>query len=223
MGYIESFDDGGDFYFIPTEGPAETAARIVALCRQELPERFGLDPLADIQVLTPMHKGEVGTIQLNNALQEALNPPMPDSAARGRFRPGDKVIQMRNNYTKEVFNGEVGGVVDSDHAARRTVVAFDDRELEYEGEEVDELSLAYAISIHKSQGSEYPAVVIPLVTQHYIMLQRNLLYTAITRAERLVVLVGSPKALRVALHNDRPMQRRTGLAARLRPKVGAHP
>jgi exodeoxyribonuclease V alpha subunit len=206
-------EDGGDFYFIPVEGPAEVAGRIVTLVSRLLPVHFGMDPLTDIQVLTPMHKGEVGTLQLNQALQAALNPPRPENRTMARFRGGDKVIQMRNNYAKEVFNGEVGVVAAA--RAKQTVVVFEEREVVYEGDEVDELSLAYAISIHKSQGSEYPAVVVPLVTQHYIMLQRNLLYTAMTRGQRLVVLVGSPKALRVALSNDRPMQRLTGLAARL--------
>lgn len=214
-----NLEDGGEFYFIPAEGPAQAAERVLRLCQRHLPDSFGLDPLADIQVLTPMHKGEVGTIQLNQALQAALNPLPPGEGPKGRFRKGDKVIQMRNDYTKEVFNGEVGTVVDANPAAKQTVVVFDDREVAYEGEEADALSLAYAISIHKSQGSEYPAVVVPLVTQHYIMLQRNLLYTAITRGQRLVILVGSPKALRVALDNDRPMQRRTGLAAQLRKAI----
>ncbi|MDJ0782046.1 MAG: ATP-dependent RecD-like DNA helicase [Desulfosarcinaceae bacterium] len=213
--------DGGDFYFLPAEGPAQSAARIVDLCRQQLPECFGLDPLADIQVLTPMHKGEVGTLQLNRALQAALNPPTAGTASAARFRVGDKVLQMRNNYTKEVFNGEVGSVTELDAAEKRTVVVFEGRKVIYEGDETEELSLAYAISIHKSQGSEYPAVVVPLVTQHYVMLQRNLLYTAITRGQRLVVLVGSPKALRIALANDRPMQRRTGLALRLKAAASA--
>jgi exodeoxyribonuclease V alpha subunit len=216
-----NLEDGGDFYFIPAQGPAEVADRIVTLVSDLLPASFGLDPLTDIQVLTPMHKGEVGTLQLNQALQTALNPPRPDSPEKVRFRIGDKVIQMRNNYTKEVFNGEVGVVAAA--AARQNKVVFEEREVVYEGDEIDELSLAYAISIHKSQGSEYPAVVVPMVTQHYIMLQRNLLYTAITRGERLVVLVGSPKALQVALSNDRPMQRRTGLAVRLAAALPALP
>jgi exodeoxyribonuclease V alpha subunit len=214
-------EDGGDFYFIPVEGPAEVAGRIVALVSDLLPARFDLDPLTDIQVLTPMHKGEVGTLQLNQALQAALNPPLPDSRSKARFRRGDKAIQMRNNYAKEVFNGEVGVVTAA--GTQETVVVFEGREVVYEGDAADELSLAYAISIHKSQGSEYPAVVVPLVTQHYIMLQRNLLYTAMTRGERLVVLVGSPKALRVALANDRPMRRHTGLAARLASALPVSP
>jgi exodeoxyribonuclease V alpha subunit len=209
-----NLEDGGDFYFIPSEGPPTTADCIVTLCSRSLPEHFGLDPLADIQVLTPMHKGEVGTLQLNQRLQAALNPS-PEGAQKVRFRSGDKVIQMRNDYAKEVFNGEVGAVVETDAGVRRTVVDFEGREVVYEGEEASDLSLAYAISIHKSQGSEYPAVVVPLVTQHYVMLQRNLLYTAITRGKKLVVLVGSPKALRVALTNDRPMRRLTGLRAQL--------
>jgi exodeoxyribonuclease V alpha subunit len=210
---VVDLENGGDFHFIPAQGPAAAAACIVTLVSNHLPESFGWDPRTEIQVLTPMHKGEVGTLQLNQALQAALNPLPPDGSIKARFRPRDKVIQMRNNYAKEVFNGEVGVVLAA--GAKQTVVVFDGREVTYEGEEADELSLAYAISIHKSQGSEYPAVVVPMVIQHYVMLQRNLLYTAITRAKRLVVLVGSPKALKVALSNDRPMQRYTGLTKRL--------
>jgi exodeoxyribonuclease V alpha subunit len=219
-------EDGGDFHFLPTEGPAATAEQIVTLCSRHIPDAFGLDPLTEIQVLTPMHKGEVGTLQLNQALQEALNP-QPADAPKARLRSGDKVIQMRNNYAKEVFNGEVGVValteLDADAGVKQITVIFEEREVDYNGEEIEELSLAYAISVHKSQGSEYPAVVIPLVTQHYVMLQRNLLYTAITRGEQLVVLVGSPKALRVALSNDRPMRRRTGLRARLVASLAVRP
>ena len=165
-----------------------------------------------------MHRGTVGVGNLNERLQDALNPAGSSGdrlIAGRRFRTGDKVIQMRNNYDKDVFNGDLGQIKSIDLVEQVVQVQFDDRIVEYDFADVPELTLAYAISVHRSQGSEYPAVVIPMLTQHYLMLQRNLLYTAITRAKKLVVLVGSRKAIGIAIHNDKVLRRYTGLAWRL--------
>jgi exodeoxyribonuclease V alpha subunit len=210
-----------EFYFIEQAAPEKALETVVNLCRKEIPRHFRLDPIRDIQVLTPMHRGTVGTLNLNRSLQSALNSAGDQVEVMGsRFKVGDKVMHLRNNYLKEVFNGDIGILhgIDPDHS--RVEVDYDGRLVSYDFMELDELALAYAISVHKSQGSEYPAVVIPLLTQHYIMLQRNLLYTALTRGKRLVIIVGSSKALRVALENDRPTQRRTLLARRLSPGIG---
>ncbi len=211
-----------EFYFMEQADPERVVETVVTLCRQEIPRHFRkdrhlrLDPIRDIQVLTPMHRGPVGTLNLNRVLQEALNPAGEQVDVMGRrFKVGDKVMHLRNNYRKEVFNGDIGIVDSIDLDAERAEVDYDGRKVPYNFMELDELSLAYAISVHKSQGSEYPAVVIPLLTQHYIMLQRNLLYTALTRGKQLVVMVGTAKALHVALKNDRPRQRRSTLARRL--------
>jgi exodeoxyribonuclease V alpha subunit len=178
-----------------------------------------LDPVRDIQVLSPMHKGTVGTIQLNQVLQEALNPQSPPGAGI-QFRPGDKVMHLKNNYAKEVFNGDIGVISEIDPSpkgsVRRLSVNYDDRLVDYESEELEDLTLAYAISVHKSQGSEYPAVVIPLMPQHHSLLQRNLLYTAITRGKKLVVIVGTRQALDTAIKNDRPGNRLSLLDQRLK-------
>ncbi|WP_319524200.1 ATP-dependent RecD-like DNA helicase [uncultured Desulfosarcina sp.] len=210
-----------EFYFLEQSDPEKVVQTVVNLCEKEIPRHFRLDPIREVQVLTPMHRGPVGTLNLNRVLQEALNPDAAQVAVTGsRFKEGDKVMHLRNNYRKEVFNGDIGIVCGIDPENERIEVDFDGRKVPYEFMEIDELSLAYAISVHKSQGSEYPAVVIPLLTQHYIMLQRNLLYTAITRGRQLVVLVGTTKALDVALKNDRPQQRRSMLAERLRSVNG---
>ena len=168
-----------------------------------------------------MHRGPVGTLNLNRVLQAALNSTDEQVEVMGsRFKAGDKVMHLRNNYRKEVFNGDIGIVDSIDMDKQRAEVDYDGRTVPYDYVEMDELSLAYAISVHKSQGSEYPAVVIPLLTQHYVTLQRNLLYTALSRGKQLVVVVGTTKALNVALKNDRPSQRRSMLARRLRGEVG---
>ena len=205
-----------DFSFIEAK-PEQIGAAIVSLCTRVIPQQLGLSGTRDIQVLTPMHKGPVGTLNLNRLLQAALNPGQGGvRAPGGTFRSGDKVMHLRNNYPKSVFNGEIGTVSRIDPQEGLLQVLFEGREVTYSDAELDELTLAYAISVHKSQGSEYPVVVMPLVTQHYVMLQRNLLYTALTRARQMVILIGSPKALRVAVQTDTPRRRRSLLAARLR-------
>ena len=187
------------------------------LLARRIPQRFGFDPVEEVQVLTPMNRGLLGTASLNGVLRELLNPVRGEAAvsSRGGFRAGDKVMQVRNNYDLEVFNGDLGRVVAIEEAEQRVVVNFDGRRVAYDPAALDELALAYACSIHKSQGSEYPCVVVPLHTQHYVMLQRNLLYTALTRARRLAVLVGEKRALRVAVGNARTRARHTRLAERL--------
>ncbi len=185
----------GDFYFVEADDPALVIDKILAMVTDRIPKKFGLDPLRDIQVLSPMNKSDLGVQNLNKLLQAALNPGKDGAIA---FRVGDKVIQTRNNYTREVFNGDIGRVTAIDEVDQLAAVEFDGRTVEYEFTDLDELQHAFAISIHKSQGSEYPAVVIPVHTQHFIMLRRNLLYTGITRGRKLVALVGSRKALWIA-------------------------
>jgi exodeoxyribonuclease V alpha subunit len=181
------------------------------LCLRRLPERYGYDPVDQIQVLTPMYRGEIGVDQLNHTLQQALNP---NGAALKRgereLRVGDKVLQTRNNYDKMVFNGDIGRVTHIDPDAQAVHVTFNEPVI-YDYADLDELVLAYSISVHKSQGSEYQAIVLPLYTSHYMMLQRNLLYTAITRAKSLVVIVGTKKALAIAVKNNTVVDRYTGL------------
>jgi exodeoxyribonuclease V alpha subunit len=208
-----------EFYFIEQYQPETVVRTIVELCSRKIPERFGLDPVRDIQVLSPMHKGTVGTIQLNQVLQEALNP-LSSPGAGILFWPGDKVMHLKNNYAKEVFNGDIGVISEIDPSPklskRRLSVNYDDRLVDYESEEIEDLTLAYAISVHKSQGSEYPAVVIPLMPQHHPLLQRNLLYTAITRGKKLVIIVGTRQAMDTAIKNDKPRNRLSLLDKRLR-------
>jgi len=206
-----------DFYFIEQEDPEKALDIIAELVSSRIPRRFSLDSLDDIQVLSPMHKGIVGTENLNSALQKILNRSGA-SLSRGErtFRLHDKVIQTRNNYDKDVFNGDIGRIEVIDHEDQTVTINFDGNHVEYDYSELDEISLAYAISVHKSQGSEYPAVVIPLLSQHYIMLQRNLIYTAVTRGKRLVVIVGSKKALAAGIKNNRIMKRYTFLSERIK-------
>jgi exodeoxyribonuclease V alpha subunit len=210
--------DLSDFYFVRQEDPEKCVEMILALIRERIPERFGLDPMHDVQVLTPMHRGSLGSSNLNTALQEALNPgDKPAIEREGRlFKAGDKVMQIRNDYDKDVYNGDIGFIRVADPDAGILSVEVDGRLITYERPELDELIHAYAVSIHKSQGSEYPAVIIPIHTQHYVLLQRNLLYTAITRGKKLVVIVGTKKALAIAVANDDTKHRYTYLGERLR-------
>ena len=192
-----------DFYFVPAEDPETAAARIVELVKTRIPRRFGLDPMRDIQVLCPMNRGGAGARSLNVELQAALNPAGARKVERfgWTFAPGDKAMQVVNDYDKEVYNGDIGHVVDVDPEAGELTARFEGRDLLYGFGELDALVPAYAATVHKSQGSEYPAVVIPVLTQHYAMLRRNLLYTGVTRGKRLVVLVGQKKAVAIAVRN----------------------
>jgi exodeoxyribonuclease V alpha subunit len=208
----------GDFYFIEVDQPSTIIERILQLLRERIPARFRLDPLRDVQVLTPMNRSELGVRNLNQRLQAELNPPEegPEVVRFGwTFREGDKVLQTVNNYDKEVFNGDIGRIRKINENDQELTVDFDGQTVAYDFDELDELSLAYALTIHKSQGSEYPAVVMPLHTQHYLLLQRNLLYTGITRGKQLVVLVGSKKALSLAVGRQDTARRCTALALRL--------
>lgn len=212
-----------DFYFIGREDPEAARATIVELVAERIPQRFGFDPITEVQVLAPMHRGELGTASLNRALQERLNPGGGGGTemVRGErvFRRGDKVMQLRNDYDKNVFNGDIGVIasIDGDDALLR--VDFDGRIASYERAELDQLVHAYAVSIHKSQGSEYPVVVLTLATQHFMMLQRSLLYTAVTRGKRLVVIVGSKRAVGLAVKNADARRRYTWLAERVRAEL----
>jgi exodeoxyribonuclease V alpha subunit len=208
----------GDFYFIEANAPEAVLERIIVMVRERIPARFGFDPLRDVQVLTPMNRSELGSQALNLRLQEVLNPSGvgPQIQRFGwTFRTGDKVMQTRNNYQKEVFNGDIGRITALDETEREVTVEFDGRPVAYDYGELDELSLSFAVTIHKAQGSEYPAVVIPLHTQHFVMLQRNLLYTAVTRGKKLVVLVGNQKALEMAVQQQDTSRRYSALRRRL--------
>jgi exodeoxyribonuclease V alpha subunit len=227
-----------DFFFISEEQPEKVLATIKTLCAERVPQKFGFDPMRDIQVLTPMHKGLCGSENLNRELQAALNPSGPAVQRFGRiYRVGDRVMQTRNNYDKDVFNGDLGRVKRLDLVDQQVIVEMENvgspsnssaadrprpgaasssREVPYEFTDMDELLPAYAISIHKSQGNEYPCVIVPLLTQHYVLLQRNLLYTAITRGKQLVILIGSKKALAIAVRNNKTAARFSRLKERLR-------
>ncbi len=222
-GIIPSFktpdpsDRANDFYFIQQEDPEKVLEIILELTRERIPRRFNFDPVEDIQVLTPMHRGVAGAGNLNKKLQEALNPG-ENIIIRGDrgFRVNDKVMQIKNNYDKEVFNGDIGKITKIIADEQALVISFDGREVVYEFADLDEIVLAYAVSVHKSQGSEYPAVVIPILIQHYMLLQRNLIYTAVTRGRRLVVMVGTRKALAIGINNNKTQKRYTYLKHRLR-------
>jgi exodeoxyribonuclease V alpha subunit len=211
-----------DFHFIERDEPERIADTLIRLVKTRIPQGFGLDAIRDIQVLCPMNRGSLGIRELNLRLQEELNPLRPDQPVvekfGWRFRPGDKVIQTENDYQKEVFNGDIGRIERIDPVERELVIRFDRREVVYDYGELDEVALAYAITIHRAQGSEFPAVIIPLALQQYLLLQRNLIYTGITRGRRLVVLVGQRKALGMAVRNNRTVRRFSGLLARLTAK-----
>ncbi|MGC8774988.1 MAG: SF1B family DNA helicase RecD2 [Chlorobaculum sp.] len=207
-----------DFYVVKAASAEEIHDKVMQLVTERIPKRFGLDAVKDVQVLTPMNKGGVGVRALNAELQAKLNPASEPKVTRfgTTFAPGDKVLQTVNNYDKEVFNGDIGLIEAIDPEAEIATAFFDHHRAEYDFSDLDELSLAYATSIHKSQGSEYPAVVIPLAMQHFTLLERNLIYTAVTRGRKLVVIVAEPKALTLAVKNCKSKRRLTGLVQRLR-------
>ncbi len=212
----EDQGDSADFHFIEEENPEKILDRILTLCRESLPSRYGFHPIRDIQVLTPMYKGIIGATHLNEELQKDLNPHgLPVTLGSRTFKLGDKVMQIVNNYEKDVFNGDIGWVSKIDQEEREIRIDFDGRSVPYDFSEVDEIVLAYAISVHKSQGSEYPAVILPVTTQHFLLLQRNLIYTGMSRARKLVVLIGTSKALAMAIKNNQPQRRFTHLSRRL--------
>jgi exodeoxyribonuclease V alpha subunit len=214
----EISDPQNDFYFIEQEDPQKVLDIIIELAHTRISQRFGFDAINDIQVLTPMHKGIVGAVNLNNQLQTVLNPGSGGIVRGDRtFRVNDKVMQIRNNYDKEVFNGDIGRISAIESEERRITACFDNRQVVYDISELDEMVLAYAVSVHKSQGSEYPVVILPILTQHYILLQRNLIYTAVTRGRHLVVMVGSRKALAIGVSNNQIQQRHARLRYRLSP------
>lgn len=215
--YPQKGDKDSDFYFIPQEDEQRVFQIVMKLCALHIPRKLHLNPLSPlIQVISPMYRGTVGVDNLNTELQNRLNPGRRGLKLGNReIRIGDKVMQIKNNYEKEVFNGDIGTVAEVDPQSFRVRVNYEERLVAYEKEELNELTLAYAISVHKSQGSEYQAVVLPLLTQHYIMLQRNLFYTALSRARRLSVIIGSFKALHIAIKNNKPVQRNCLLKEKL--------
>jgi exodeoxyribonuclease V alpha subunit len=219
---------GGEFFVVPAKSPEHAHELVVKLASERIPSAYGLDGRTDVQVLTPMHKGKGGTEALNEALQDKHSKDAPEieiSSARGqvlrRFRVGDRVMQMKNDYGKNVFNGDVGVVASVDPEIGEVVVDMDGSRVAYAGTEALALGLAYAVSIHKSQGSEFPAVIVTLLPEHSVMLRRNLLYTAVTRARRLCVVVGDPRAIEQAVRRTDGARRHTGLARRLREALGA--
>ncbi len=214
---LPDYEGDKDFYCIFRDEAADIETEILSLCSERLQKRYGFDPVRDIQVLTPMRKGIIGTENLNSRLQEVLNPAAGGGGDQPRrFLPGDKVMQIRNNYDKDVFNGDLGIVEAAGGSENTAEVLFEGRRVLYESADLGELVLAYAVTVHKSQGSEFPCVIMPLHTTHYPLLQRNLLYTAVTRGRKLVVLVASKKALTMAIRNNRVVKRYTMLAERLR-------
>jgi exodeoxyribonuclease V alpha subunit len=219
MPQLQQPGEESDFFFIEREEPETIQPTILELVKERIPGKLRLDPILDVQVLCPMNRGNLGARAMNVFLQDGLNPQRGDEPVVERFgwqfRLRDKVIQTENNYDKEVFNGDIGQVLSIDPEERELVIRFEEREVLYDFNELDELSLAYAITIHKSQGSEFPAVVVPLAMHHYLLLQRNLVYTAMTRGRRLVVLVGQRKALAIAVRNDRAAERFSCLYDRL--------
>src|SRR6201993_2124762 len=219
MPELRTAESDSDFYFVERDTPEEITATLVKLIQERIPKRLKLDPIRDIQVLCPMNRGSIGVRELNTALQSALNPVRPGEPAAERFgwrfQVRDKVIQTENDYKKEVFNGDIGTIERIDSVEQKVSIRFDDRLVEYDFGELDEVSLAYAVTIHKAQGSEFPAVVIPVAMQHYMLLQRNLIYTGITRAKRLLVVIGQTKALGIAVRNDQSRKRYSGLLSSL--------
>jgi exodeoxyribonuclease V alpha subunit len=211
--------DQGDFFLFPAEDAATAADWIVQIVSERIPQKFGFDPIHDIQVLAPLYRGPAGVTALNERLQEKLNPSAHNKPERQifgtLFRLGDKVMQTQNNYDKDVYNGDIGFIRSIDLIEQNLRVDFDGHFVTYDWSEADELTLAYVVSVHKAQGSEFPVIVMPVVTQHYTMLQRNLLYTAVTRARKLCVLTGNRRAISIAVHNHKVSQRFTALEWRL--------
>jgi exodeoxyribonuclease V alpha subunit len=209
-----------DFYFVDRKEPEQIVATLLNMVKQRIPAKFGPDPIRDIQVLCPMNRGSLGIRDLNLKLQMELNPAQQNDLMVEKFgwqfRVRDKIIQTENNYDKDVFNGDIGQITKIDPVEREVTVKFDQRDVVYDFGELDKVALAYAITIHKSQGSEFPAVVIPLATQQYLLLQRNLVYTGITRGKQLVVVIGQRKALAIAVSNNKTERRFSGLLARLK-------
>lgn len=221
-GKDEGIEGGGDFFFVKAETPERGVELIRKLLCEAIPRRFRLNAMEDVQILTPMQKGDLGARNLNAAMQAALNPHGREIERFGwKFREGDRVMQTENDYDKDVFNGDVGRIERVDATDQEVVVRYDDRRVAYDFQELDELTPAYAVTVHKSQGSEYPCVVLPVHTQHYVMLQRNLLYTGITRGKKLVVVVGTEKAVALAVRNAEARRRNTTLRRRLREAFGA--
>src|SRR6516165_486041 len=213
---VREAERDSDFHFVERDEPEKITATLVKLVKERIPQRFGFDPIRDVQVLCPMNRGSLGVRELNTTLQQVLNPvragePVVERFG-WRFQMRDKVIQTENDYDKDVFNGDIGTIEHIDPVDHEVTIRFDERSVKYDFGELDEVSLAYAVTIHKSQGSEFLAVVIPLATQHYMLLQRNLIYTGITRGKRLLVLIGQRKALGIAVHNDCPQRRYSGAA-----------
>ena len=229
LGNLPPLDNnaGSDFFFIERKEPAEILSTLKHLISERIPEKFKLNARDEIQILTPMNRQSLGTKELNAQLQESLNPPTQEKFEIDRFgttfRVGDKVIQTRNNYEKEIFNGDIGHIAEITTEPVTIYVMFDGQSVAYEPGELDELQLAYAITIHKSQGSEFPAIVVPLASQHYMMLQRNLLYTAITRGKQLVIIVGDKRSLELAMRNKESGKRWTGLRGRLAKPLTPNP
>jgi len=211
-----------DYFFIEEEEPEKVTELVLNLICRRLPSYYGYHPIDDIQLICPMRRGTVGVLNFNRLLQDALNENAQNLPKGARsFRVGDKVMQIRNNYDIEVFNGDIGRITKLDTIAQKVTVTYPEKAVNYEYSDLDELTLAYVITVHKSQGSEYKSVVMPLLTQHYMMLQRNLLYTGITRAKELVVIVGTKRALGMAVRNNKVVRRYTGLAERLKRTCGA--
>ncbi|MGZ9128973.1 MAG: SF1B family DNA helicase RecD2, partial [Candidatus Binatia bacterium] len=213
----EKAGETSDFYCLHAETPEEVFAKLIQVVTERIPKRFGFDPVNDIQILTPMNRGGLGARSLNVELQARLNGDSEPKITKygSTYAPGDKVIQNVNNYDKDVFNGDIGRILSIDQEEGLLSVHFDDREVEYEFSELDEISLAYATSIHKSQGSEYPVVVMPLAMPHYTLLERNLVYTGVTRGKQLVVIITQPKALGMAVRTQKSRKRLTNLVGRL--------